>query len=143
MLGRLQASRDTRVAEIAEKASKEVAYHVERSSEIVVGLGDGTEESHDRMQAALDRLYPYVGEFFEADDHDAVLSKAGIAPAPGDLRAEYDALIDRVLADATLTRPDHAFAHSGGRSGRMHTEHLGHMLCTMQWLQRAYPGATW
>ena len=143
MLGRLQGSNDPRVAEIAEKAGKEVTYHVERSAEIVVGLGDGTEESHTRMQAALTRLYPYVGEAFEADEHDAALIDSGIAPEPTVLRAEYETLVARVLSEATLTRPEGDFAHSGGRSGRMHTEHLGHMLCTMQWLQRAYPGATW
>jgi ring-1,2-phenylacetyl-CoA epoxidase subunit PaaC len=143
MLGRLQSSRDERVREIAEKASKEVAYHVERSADTVVGLGDGTEESHARMQAALDYLYPYVGELFESDAVDAAMAEAGIAPDPANLRAEYDALVGRVLADATLQVPEGAFVHRGGRDGAMHTEHLGHLLCTMQWLQRAYPGCQW
>ena len=142
-LGRLQSSTDQQVREIAEKASKEVAYHVERSSETVVGLGDGTAESHARMQTALDRLWPYVGEFFAGDAVDAALVTEGIAPDPASLRGEFDALVGRVLTTATLTIPDGSFHHSGGRDGRMHTEHLGHLLCTMQWLQRAYPGATW
>jgi len=143
MLGRLMASSDKRVAEIAEKASKEAAYHVERSGGTVVGLGDGTQESHARMQAALDYLWPYVGEMFEGDAVDAAMVKAGIAPDPADLRAEYDALTGRVLGEATLTIPDGKYAHKGGRTGYMHTEHLGHLLTSMQWLQRAYPGATW
>ncbi|WP_397541965.1 1,2-phenylacetyl-CoA epoxidase subunit PaaC [Roseovarius salis] len=143
MLARLQSSADKRVREIAEKAAKEVAYHVERSSDTVVGLGDGTEESHARMQAALDYLYPYVGELFESDATDAAMAQAGIAPDPASLRAEYDALVGRVMEDATLKVPQGAFVHRGGRSGEMHTEHLGHLLCTMQWLQRAYPGCEW
>ncbi|WP_170436218.1 1,2-phenylacetyl-CoA epoxidase subunit PaaC [Ruegeria arenilitoris] len=143
MLGRLLKSSDDRVAAIAEKASKEVAYHLERSSDTVVGLGDGTEESHRRMQEALDYLWPYVGEMFASDDVDAEMAASGIAPDPAGLRDEYDALVQRVLTEATLTIPDSRFARKGGRDGRMHTEHLGHLLTQMQWLQRAYPGATW
>ncbi|UWR02322.1 phenylacetate-CoA oxygenase subunit PaaC [Ruegeria conchae] len=143
MLGRLMKSSDERVAAIAAKASKEVTYHLERSGDTVVGLGDGTEESHTRMQEALDYLWPYVGEMFASDDVDAEMVAAGIAPNPASLRAEYDALIMRVLSEATLTIPESRFAHKGGRDGRMHTEHLGHLLTQMQWLQRAYPGAAW
>ncbi|TMV07560.1 phenylacetate-CoA oxygenase subunit PaaC [Ruegeria sediminis] len=143
MLGRLMTSSDDRVAAIAAKASKEVAYHLERSGDTVVGLGDGTEESHRRMQEALDYLWPYVGEMFASDEVDAEMAAAGIAPDPASLREEYDALVGRVLRKATLTIPDSRFAHKGGRNGRMHTEHLGHLLTQMQWLQRAYPGATW
>ncbi|WP_294220124.1 1,2-phenylacetyl-CoA epoxidase subunit PaaC [uncultured Shimia sp.] len=143
LLPRLMKSSDQRIAEIAEKASKEVAYHVERSAETVVGLGDGTEESHKRMQAALDRLWPYVGEMFASDEVDAAMAAAGVAPDPATLREEYNALIGKVLSEATLTIPDSDFAHKGGRTGATHTEHLGHLLSQMQWLQRAYPGATW
>ncbi|WP_050604310.1 1,2-phenylacetyl-CoA epoxidase subunit PaaC [Ruegeria sp. 6PALISEP08] len=143
MLGRLMTSSDDRVAAIAAKASKEVAYHLERSGDTVVGLGDGTEESHTRMQEALDYLWPYVGEMFASDEVDAKIVAAGIAPNPIDLREEYDALVERILTQATLTIPESRFAHKGGRDGRMHTEHLGHLLTQMQWLQRAYPGAKW
>jgi len=143
LMGRLMTSTDETVAAIAAKASKEVAYHVERSADTVVGLGDGTEESHNRMQAALDYLYPYVGEMFESDETDAAMAAAGIAPDPATLREEYDALVARVIAEATLTLPESRYAHKGGRTGRMHTEHLGHLLSTMQWLQRAYPGCEW
>ncbi len=143
MLGRLMQSSDKRVADIAEKASKEVAYHVERSGDTVVGLGDGTEESHNRMQAALNYLYAYVAEMFESDAVDKAMAEAGVAPDPASLRGEYDALIGRVLAEATLALPKAKFSHKGGRDGFRHTEHLGHLLTQMQWLQRAYPGATW
>ncbi|TCL10128.1 ring-1,2-phenylacetyl-CoA epoxidase subunit PaaC [Shimia isoporae] len=143
LLPRLAKSSDLQVAEIAEKASKEAAYHVERSADTVVGLGDGTEESHARMQTALDKLWPYVGEMFATDAVDAAMATAGIAPDPATLRAEYDALIGKVFAEATLKIPEGDFAHLGGRTGKTHTEHLGHLLTQMQWLQRAYPGASW
>ncbi len=143
MLGRLMKSLDTTVAEIAEKASKEAAYHLERSADTVVGLGDGTQESHDRMQAALDYLWPYVGEMFDGDDVDDQMVAAGISVDPNALREEYDALVGQVLSEATLAVPESRFAHKGGRTGYMHTEHLGHLLCSMQWLPRAYPGCQW
>lgn len=143
MLGRLLKSSDPRVAAIAEKASKEVAYHVERSADTVVGLGDGTPESHARMQAALDYLYPYVGEMFLCDETDKAMAEAGIAPDPTSLRDDYDALVAKVMNQATLSVPENAYTHKGGRTGYMHTEHLGHLLTSMQWLQRAYPGSEW
>lgn len=143
MLGHLIKSSDARISAIAEKASKEVAYHVERSADTVVGLGDGTEESHARMQAALEYLWPYVGEMFQSDEVDAAMVAAGIAPDCADLRAEYDEIVTRVLKDATLAIPEGKFHHKGGKNGYMHTEHLGHLLTQMQWLQRAYPGAKW
>ncbi|MGR3622802.1 1,2-phenylacetyl-CoA epoxidase subunit PaaC [Pseudophaeobacter sp.] len=142
-LGHLMTSSDERIAAIAAKTSKEVAYHLERSADTVVGLGDGTPESHGFMQAALDYLWPYVGEMFVSDEIDAAMLEAGIAPDPASLRADYDTLVGRILADATLSIPESQFAHKGGRTGAMHTEHLGHLLTQMQWLQRAYPGASW
>lgn len=142
MLKALEASADPRIAEIAAKAGKEVAYHLERSADLVIRLGDGTEESHRRMQTALDRLWPWTGEAFTGDATDAAMAAAGIAPAPESLRAPWDETVNMVLSEATLTRPEGDFAHRGGRQGR-HTEHLGHLLATMQWLQRAYPGARW
>lgn len=143
MLSRLLKSSDKTVAEIAEKASKEVAYHLERSTDTVVGLGDGTEESHKRMQAALNYLWPYVGEMFESDDVDEAMVAASISVDPASLRDEYDAFVGKILSDATLTIPDSSFAHKGGRNGYRHTEHLGHLLTSMQWLPRAYPGCQW
>jgi ring-1,2-phenylacetyl-CoA epoxidase subunit PaaC len=143
MLKRLEGSAEARVAEIAAKAGKEAAYHLERSADIVIGLGDGTAESHARMQAALDELWPYTGEMFLPDDADAAVAAAGIAPDPAALRAPWDETVQATMKDATLTIPEGAFAHRGGRTGQRHSEHLGHMLAEMQWLQRAYPGATW
>ncbi|MCB1336135.1 MAG: phenylacetate-CoA oxygenase subunit PaaC [Maritimibacter sp.] len=143
MLAALKRSTDTRVAAIAAKAAKEVAYHVERSRGTVVGLGDGTAESHAKMQAALDRLYPFVGELFATDATDEAVAEAGIAPLPSDLRAAYDAALAATMAEATLTIPDSRWTHAGGRDGSRHSEHLGHLLTEMQWLQRAYPDATW
>jgi len=139
----LEDSADARIAAIAEKAGKEAAYHLERSRNTVVALGDGTEESHARMQAALEALWPYVGEFFENDSISDELAAAGIAPEPASLRAPWEAQVLPALAEATLEVPDSDFAQLGGKTGVMHTEHLGHLLSQMQWLQRAYPGATW
>ncbi len=142
-LDALQASSDNRIADIAQKASKEVAYHLERSSETMIALGDGTEESHRRMQSALDLLWPFAGEMFVGDEVDAQLSDTDVAPQPEDQRAAYDKTLNRVISEATLILPDSDFAHQGGKTGRRHSEHLGHILPTMQWLQRAYPDATW
>ncbi|RME15570.1 MAG: phenylacetate-CoA oxygenase subunit PaaI [Alphaproteobacteria bacterium] len=143
MLAALEESAEPRIAAIARKARKEVAYHLERSRGTVVGLGDGTEESHARMQAALDRLYPYVGELFSDDAIDSALAERGIAPLPSSLRPDYDAALAETMAEATLSLPENRWSHSGGRDGSRHSEHLGHILAEMQWLQRAYPDATW
>lgn len=142
LLTALIGSSDKRVAEIAEKASKEVAYHLHRSTDLVVRLGDGTKESRARMQAAVDFLWPYAGEMFASDDVDRELAAAGIAPAPEDLRPAFDQHLARTFADATLKRPETSFAQKGGKRG-VHSEHLGYILAEMQFLQRAYPGATW
>ena len=142
LLKALAGSTDARVAEIAEKASKEVAYHLERSSDLVIRLGDGSDESHRRMQTALDALWPYAGEMFLADEKDAAVAEAGIAPNPRDLKAAWDATVREVLTQATLAIPESGFAHKGGKRG-VHTEHLGYILADMQFLQRAYPGASW
>lgn len=142
LLKALTRSSDQRVADIAAKAVKEVAYHVERTSDLVVRLGDGTDESHRRMQAALDALWPYVGEMFAVDEKDEAVAAAGIAPNPDSLRGAWDDSVRHVLEEATLAIPDGKFAHKGGRQG-IHTEHLGYILADMQFLQRAYPGASW
>ena len=143
MLKGLATSTSPRVAGIAAKALKEVSYHLERSSDLVVRLGDGTGESHARMQDALDRLWPYAGELFAADAVDEAVAAAGIAPALACLKPDWQRIVDGVLAEATLTRPEVRFdVHLGGKQGR-HTEHLGYILAPMQFLQRAYPGASW
>ncbi len=142
VLARLASSSVQEVAEIAAKAAKEVTYHLERSSDLVVRLGDGTAESHARMQAALDLLWPYTGEMFTGDAVDEAVAEAGVAPRPEELRADWTALVTEVLDEATLTIPENADVHRGGKQGR-HTEHLGYLLAEMQFLQRAYPGAEW
>jgi ring-1,2-phenylacetyl-CoA epoxidase subunit PaaC len=138
----LLGSSDKRIAEIAEKASKEVSYHLERSRDLVIRLGDGTAESHRRMQEALDELWPYTGELFIGDAADAELAAAGIAAAPESLKAQWDGVVGATLAEATLKKPADGYMHKGGKRG-VHTEHMGFILAEMQFLQRAYPGATW
>ncbi len=142
VLQHLKNSSDKRIADIAEKAEKEVAYHLERSSDLVIRLGDGTAESHAKMQASLDDYWPYVGEMFTTDAVDESLSMAGIIPDMSALRLEWDALVGQVLGEATLEIPTDNFAQKGGKTGT-HTEHLGHILAEMQFLQRAYPDASW
>lgn len=143
MLLKLRESASPRVAEIAAKAGKEVAYQLERASDLVIRLGDGTEESHARMQKALDDLWPYTGELFQDDAVDEAIAEAGIGPRASELHWAWDATVREVLDEATLTVPDRrADVHTGGKQGR-HTEHLGYLLAEMQFLQRAYPGAEW
>ncbi len=142
LLAGLARSSDAHFAEIAAKAEKEVAYHLERSAELVIALGDGTAESRKRMQAALDALWPYVGELFLDDKIDARLAASGVAPAASSLRASWEATTGAVFAAATLSPPASGFTHKGGRQGR-HTEAFGHLLAEMQFLPRAYPDARW
>jgi ring-1,2-phenylacetyl-CoA epoxidase subunit PaaC len=146
MLGTLVSSQDARIAEIAAKALKEVAYHVERSADWVIRLGDGTDESHQKMQAALDYLWTYTGEMFAPDSIDLALIESGVAADVGALRAPWLSNIGRILDEATLALPTGAWMQGeNGRGGKqgVHTEHLGHILAEMQFLQRAYPGLQW
>lgn len=142
LLHRLAGSQDERVAAIAAKALKESAYHLQRSSEWTIRLGDGTDESRIKMQAAVDRLWPYTGEMFETDGIDLALLAAGIACDGGALREPWLALVGNVLSEATLATPGQVWMQSGGRVGR-HTEHLGYLLAEMQFLQRTYPDSRW
>jgi ring-1,2-phenylacetyl-CoA epoxidase subunit PaaC len=146
VLRALSGSRDSRIAEIAAKAAKEAEYHVERSGDWVVRLGDGTAESHSKIQAAIDGMWMYTGEMFAPDATERELIDAGIAADIRLLAAPWRQHVDAVFAEATLRVPDGAWMQgSGGRGGRqgVHTEHLGHLLSEMQFLQRAYPGARW
>ena len=139
----LQTSGDQRVGDIATKAIKEVTYHLERSGETVITLGDGTEESRFRMQSALERLWPFVGEMLSDDEVDHAIADANIGPLPSQLKNDYLQTTEPVLRQATLSTPEGSFAQKGGKSGKMHSEHLGHLLAQMQYLQRAYPDARW
>ncbi len=141
-LGALQTSTDARVAAIAEKALKEVSYHLQRSADLTIRLGDGTDESHGRMQAALDALWPYAGEMFLEDGIDIALAENGVGPALGAVKPLWEADMRRMLDQATLSWPKSTHVQKGGKTG-VHTEALGYVLADMQFLQRAYPGATW
>jgi len=142
MQGLLQSS-DPRIAEIAEKSFKEVTYHLRRSGDLVVRLGDGTDLSRARMQAALDDLWMYSGEVFIYDEIDNAMVEQGIAPKAQDLRAAFLDHVNDILLEATLTMPSpDVWMQRGGKQGR-HSERLGFILAEMQFLQRAYPGAEW
>lgn len=138
----LQASTDTRLAGIAAKALKETRYHYRFSSGWLVRLGDGTPESHRRVQDSVDALWKFTGELFAPDEIDERLAVAGVAPRLEALEPRWSARIDQALHEATLTRPASIPFPWHGKRG-IHTEHLGHMLGEMQFLQRAYPGAQW
>lgn len=138
----LMSSSDTRLASIAAKAIKETRYHFRFSSGWLVRLGDGTEESHRRVQDALNELWRFTTELFVADEVDDALAAAGVAPALAALQPRWLARIDEVLLEATLVRPPAVPYQWHGKRG-VHTEHLGHMLAEMQHLQRTYPGAQW
>jgi ring-1,2-phenylacetyl-CoA epoxidase subunit PaaC len=142
LLKALKGSADRRIAEVAEKAFKEVSYHLDRSRDLVIRLGDGTAESHRRMQEALDDLWPYTGEMFVADAVDTRLAEAGVIPEPQSLKAGWDEIVADALAEGTLKKPADGYMYKGGRRG-VHTEHLGFILTELQFLQRAYPGAVW
>lgn len=136
-------SSDTHIAQIAEKSLKEVSYHLRRSSDLVVRLGDGSDESHTRIQRSVDDLWMYSGEFFIDDALDKVIADRQIAPLPSSLKEEWFATTQRIFSAATLSMPaQDAWMQQGGKQGR-HTEHLGYLLAEMQFLQRAYPGAAW
>ncbi|MCO1659546.1 1,2-phenylacetyl-CoA epoxidase subunit PaaC [Pseudonocardia humida] len=146
LLNRLLDSRDPVVAAVAAKGVKELAYHRDYAARWTLRLGDGTAESHRRVQAALDAVWPHVGELFRTSDVERALVEAGVAVDPAELRGEVDEVLDEVLARATLTRPTAPPAGTiGGRGGRegLHTEHLGHVLAELQSLARQHPGATW
>jgi ring-1,2-phenylacetyl-CoA epoxidase subunit PaaC len=142
-LAALKQSPNEAIAGIAGKAHKEVSYHLTRSSEIVISLGDGTAASHIRMQNALDRLYPFVGEMITDDQTDMALQQAGLVPGTAGLKEAFHELLGNVFRDATLELPQESFSQKGGKTGKRHSEHLGHLLTQMQWLPRAYPDATW
>jgi ring-1,2-phenylacetyl-CoA epoxidase subunit PaaC len=142
LLKELLHSSDQRFCQISEKALKEVQYHLRRSTGWVVRLGDGTEESHVRMQRAADELWPFTGEFFEPDAVDEAMVREKIGPDPRGLQAAWLDGVKLTFAEATLALPDTGWMQSGSKCG-IHTERLGYLLAEMQFLQRAYPGAQW
>lgn len=138
----MSSSSDGTLAAIAGKAVKETAYHLRHSRSWVVRLGDGTDESHARMQSAIDELWRYTGELFESDDVERTLVESGVAADPGGLHTAWRATVEAAVTEATLAIPDDGPMQSGGRSGR-HTESFSYLLGEMQVVARAHPGATW
>ena len=138
----LANSAEAELAAIAAKSLKETRYHVQHAADWTVRLGDGTEESHARMQRALDTLWPYTAEFFSASVDDKAIETAAIGPAWRALESAWDLAVRPVLEVATLTVPARTPFLSRGKHGQ-HTEYLGHLLTEMQYLQRTYPGGTW
>lgn len=138
----LLKSTDEQLAAIAGKAVKEATYHLRASSEWIIRFGDGTAESHQRAQAALDNLWTYTGELFESDAVVVEMTKAGVAPDIAAIKATWSKTVDQVLAEATLKRPADEFMMTGGRKG-LHSEHMGFILAEMQHVTRAYPGVSW
>src|ERR1019366_6235833 len=136
---RLQNSRDETLAGVAGKAVKEVAYHRDHATQWTLRLGDGTDESHRRMQAGVERVWPYVDEMFRSDPLEQTLAADGIAVDVAALRPAWDEYVTAVLREATLIRPDIWTAPGGGRQG-LHTERLGDLLAGMQHMARSHPG---
>jgi ring-1,2-phenylacetyl-CoA epoxidase subunit PaaC len=138
----MMKSADATLAAIAAKSEKESAYHLRHSSEWMLRLGDGTEESHRRAQGAVDDLWAFTGEMFEVDDSERALIDAGIAIDPAGLHPRWFKTVSSVMSEATLALPRSDWMQKGGRSGR-HSEHLGHLLSELQSMQRTFPGVTW
>lgn len=138
----LKNSKDETIAAIAAKSHKEITYHLRHSTEWMYRLGDGTEESHQRMQNALNELWMFTGDLFDMDEVDAILIKEGIVPDLNKIKDVWEKRVKEVITEATLQVPAIVAKQKGSRDGR-HTEHLGYLLAEMQYLQRTYPGANW
>lgn len=138
----LVASTDETLHDIAAKARKESRYHLDHATQWTVRLGDGTDESHRRMQAAVEDIWPFTHELFEDDPLAQSLEDSGVAPLPSSLKPQWTDVVTGVLSTATLSVPPDGWRPSGGRAGK-HTEHLSYLLAEMQVLHRAHPGAAW
>ncbi len=141
-LNELKNSKDDRLKAIAEKSLKEVTYHLRFSSEWVIRLGDGTEESHAKMQEALNEIWPFTGEFFQVDELDLLMEKQGVAPNLNSIQKSVQQRVAEILTQATLEIPEGTWMQKGGKSG-VHTEAMGFLLAEMQFMQRAYPNMQW
>lgn len=138
----LQHSQDEQLAAISAKSLKETKYHLKHSSEWVIRLGDGTNESHEKAQEALDDLWVFTNELFFENEVDQALQKEYICPLLADIKKTWSKTVREVLAEATLQIPENGWQREGGRKG-LHTEHLGYILTELQYMQRAYPGMEW
>ncbi|USG63023.1 phenylacetate-CoA oxygenase subunit PaaC [Sneathiella marina] len=135
-------SKDDRLAAIAAKSLKEITYHLRHSTNWVLRLGDGTTESHEKMQIAIDELWGFLPEMFDMDEIDTQLLAEGVGVDLAALKPRWDEVVNAVLLEATLERPEDTWSVRGSREGK-HSEHLGYLLAEMQFLQRAYPDAKW
>jgi len=142
LLQELQNSKDEQLAAIAEKSLKEVTYHLRWSSEWVIRLGDGTEESHQRMLNAIDELWRYTGEIFEPVSYERQSANEKIGVDVSKLKEPWENKVKDVFTEATLLFPVKTFMQTGGKEGK-HTENLGYILTELQYMQRAYPGCEW
>lgn len=142
MLEELTKSSDPEIKGFAEKGLKEVTYHLRFSTDWMFRLGDGTEESHERLQNAVDDLWMVTGDLFEVTDGDAILVKEGVIPEMSLIRDKWNKKVAEVLNESTLTQPASNFQLNGSRGGN-HTEHLGFILAELQFMQRTYPGEKW
>jgi ring-1,2-phenylacetyl-CoA epoxidase subunit PaaC len=141
----LQNSKDEQLAAIAEKSLKEVTYHLRWSSEWVIRLGDGTEESHKRIMKAIDELWRYTGEMFTAASYELRAASDGFGVDVSKLKESWQKKVSEIFSEASLIPPSGgwgAFMQTGGKEGK-HTEHLGYILTDLQYMQRAYPGCEW
>ena len=138
----LANSKDETLTALAAKSLKEVKYHLRHSSNWLIRLGDGTEESNKKLQDSLNEIWQFTGELFEMDKLDTELLNRGIAVDNASLKEDWDTIVNNTLSKAKLTRPEDAYMATGGKKG-MHTEYLGFILAEMQFLQRAYPDAKW
>lgn len=142
LLEKLQFSQDLALSAIAKKSIKEVSYHERFTGDWIKRLGDGTEESHEKIQVAIDELWQYTNELFEVTEEAKVLAEAGIGVNVSELRDAYYEKVTALLEEATLNVPTSKYFQKGGKSG-IHTEHLGYLLADMQYMQRAYPNMNW
>ncbi len=138
----LKSSKDETIAAIATKSHKEVTYHLRHNTEWMYRLGDGTAESHERLQNGINDLWMFTAELFDMDKVDELLIKEGIAPDLNKVKAEWEKRVKEVLIEATLEIPTTTFKQKGSREGK-HSEHLGFLLAEMQYVHRAHPGAKW
>lgn len=142
LLEGMTTSKNERLAAIAKKSIKEATYHLAFSGEWVIRLGDGTEESHQKMQQSLDDLMPYFNEMFIPESYEIWCHEQNIAPSPEVVRSSANEKFNAILTQATLQMPEKYYSKKGGKSG-LHTENLGFILADMQYLQRSYPGVDW
>ena len=138
----LKNSKDETIAAIAVKSHKEITYHLRHTTEWMYRLGDGTAESHERLQNGLNDLWMFTSEMFDMDEVDAVLIKEGIAPDLNIVKAAWEKRVKEVIAEATLKLPETTFKQKGSREGK-HSEHLGFLLAEMQYVHRSFPDAKW